>query len=134
MFAAVVPSEPGSDAERQGCWKVFRQAAREAFGRYPVDVPPLQDERALERAALTRLLQGTGFTSIDIAGFSASLTTSVDDAVGRLMSTYMPDLLPPEGYAWLEATLRARLRESASGSGLVPFTMESTVITAHRHF
>jgi hypothetical protein len=102
-------------------------------GAYPVDIPQIQDDRALQLESLARLLANAGFSSVSVESFSVSRPMTVDEASRILLLTYLPDLLPPAGYAQLTRMLSVELGKLAgAGTGTVTFVEHSDLVTARR--
>ena len=57
---------------------------------------------------------------------------TVDEAVGFLLLTYLPDLLPPAGYAHLTRVLKVELDKLDGDTGMVTFVEHSDLVTARR--
>ena len=130
LFATVLPAPPPEGTPNP--ISVFRAVWREVSGAYPVDIPQIQDDRALQLETLKRLLANAGFDSVSVQSFSASKPMTVDDARRFLLLTYLPDLLPPTGYAHLTRVLKAELAELSGGTGVVTFVEHSDLVTARR--
>jgi hypothetical protein len=111
---------------------VFRAAWQEVSDSYPVDIPPMQDDRALQTESLAMLLSNAGFTSLLVESFSVSKPMTVDEASRFLLLTYLPDLLPPAGFAQLTRVLKPALSELDGGSGTVTFVAHADLVTARR--
>ena len=79
------------------------------------------------------LLADAEFTSVAVKSFSCSKPMTVDDATRFLLLTYLPDLLPPAGFAQLKRVLKAELGElDDGGTGTVTFVEHSDLVTAQR--
>ena len=111
---------------------VFRAAWQEVSDSYTVHIPPIQDDRALQSESLAMLLANAGFTSLLVESFAVSKPMTVDEATGFLLSTYLPDLLPPAGFAQLTRMLKAELAELDGGTGTVTLVEHSDLVTARR--
>lgn len=129
-FAAVLPASPPDDTPDPV--SAFRAAWREVSANYPVVIPPVQDDRALEPESLSVVLRQAGFTSVSIEPFSGSKEMTVDEAVQCLLLTYLPDLLPAAGFAHLGQALEVRLAELAGSTGGITFVLYSNLVTARR--
>jgi SAM-dependent methyltransferase len=129
-FAAVLPAFRPDDTPDPV--SAFRSAWEEVSASYPVDIPPVQDDRALEPESLSVVLSQAGFTSVSIEPFSGSKEMTVDEAVRCLLLTYLPDLLPPTGFAQLKHALDVRLAELAESAGGITFVLYSNLVRALR--
>jgi SAM-dependent methyltransferase len=130
IFATVLPAPPRENTPNP--ISVFRDAWQEVSKTYPVDIPPIQDDRALHLETLKTLLATAGFDSVLVQSFSGSKTMTVDEAVRFLLMTYLPDLLPPAGFADLMGVLRVELGELGGDTGRVTFVEHSDLVTARR--
>jgi len=130
LLATVLPAPPPENTPNP--ISVFRAAWQEVSGTYPIDIPQIQDDRALQLEGLVRLLANAGFGSVLVRSFSASKPMTVDEASRFLLLTYLPDLLPPAGYAELTRVLNVELDELDGGTGTVTFVEHSELVTARR--
>jgi ubiquinone/menaquinone biosynthesis C-methylase UbiE len=130
LFAAALPASPPADTPDPV--SAFRAAWQEVSAIYPVVIPPVQDDRALEPENLSVVLMQAGFTSVSIEPFSGSKKMTIDEAVQCLLLTYLPDLLPAAGFAHLKHALEIRLAELAESTGSVTFVLYSHLVTARR--
>jgi ubiquinone/menaquinone biosynthesis C-methylase UbiE len=130
LLATVLPASPPDDTPNP--ISVFRAAWQEVSDTYTVNIPPIQDDRALQSERLEMLLANAGFTSVLVESFSASKPMTVDEASRFLLMTYLPDLLPPAGFAQLTRVLNAELAELDGGTGTVNFVEHSDLVTARR--
>jgi SAM-dependent methyltransferase len=130
LLATMLPAPPPENTPNP--ISVFRAAWQEVSGNYPVDIPPIQDDRALQLESLERLLANAGFSSALAQSFSASKPMTVDEASRFLLLTYLPDLLPPAGYAHLKRVLKVELDGLNGGTGTVTFVEHSDLVTARR--
>lgn len=130
LFAAVLPASPPDDTPDPV--SAFRATWQEVTATYQVDIPPVQDDRALDPESLSVVLSQAGFTSLSIEPFSGSKEMTVDQAVQCLLLTYLPDLLPAAGFAQLKRELEVRLVELSGSTGSVTFVMYSNLVTARR--
>jgi SAM-dependent methyltransferase len=130
LFAAVVPASPPDDAA--GAISAFRTAWRSASEIYPVDIPSIQDDRAIDPERLSPLLAASGFTSVSVQSFPVSRSMTVDEAEELYLLTYLPDLLPPDGLAELRRMVNSNLAEIATDEGTVTFVQHSDLVTARR--
>lgn len=81
---------------------------------------------------LPAVLTDAGFASLAIRSFSVSRHMTVDEATRALLLTYLPDLLPPAGFAQLEQALAPALTELAAEDGMVLFVEHADLVTARR--
>ncbi len=130
LLAAVLPASPPENAPSP--ISVFRAVWNEVSGNYPVEIPPIQDDRALQLEGLEDLLTDAGFSPVLVRSFSASKLMTVDEASRSLLLTYLPDLLPPAGYADLTRALESELGKLNGGAGTVTFVAQSDLVTARR--
>jgi SAM-dependent methyltransferase len=130
LLATVLPAPPPENTPNP--ISVFRAAWQEVSGTYPVNIPPIQDGRALQLESLKWLLANAGLSSVLVQSFSASKPMTVDEAVGFLLLTYLPDLLPPAGYAHLTRVLKVELDKLDADTGMVTFVEHSDLVTARR--
>jgi ubiquinone/menaquinone biosynthesis C-methylase UbiE len=130
LLAVMLPASPPEEPPTP--WSAFRAAWRDVTTTYPVVIPPLQDDRALQREQLTAVLTDAGFASLAIRSFSVSRHMTVDEATRALLLTYLPDLLPPAGFAQLEQALAPALTELAAEDGMVLFVEHADLVTARR--
>jgi ubiquinone/menaquinone biosynthesis C-methylase UbiE len=130
LLAAVLPSS--SPREVADPVSAYRSAWREVSETYPVEIPQIQDDRALDPEELTTVLTDADFTSVSVQPFSASKVVTVDEAVQSFFLTYLPDLLPPAGLTQLKRTLESKLAELAGGTGVVTYALHSDLVTAQR--
>ena len=70
---------------------------------------------------------------MSVQSFSVSNSMAIDEAVGLLLLTYLPDLLPPAGYADLTHLLSVELDTLGGGIGEVPVVVQSALVTARRN-
>jgi ubiquinone/menaquinone biosynthesis C-methylase UbiE len=131
LLAAVLPASPPQGVET--LWAALRRAWRDVTATHPVDIPPLQDDRALRRDDLAPLLQEAGFTSLAMESFSVSRNVTVDEAKEALLLTYLPELLPPDQFAQLEQALELCLVEMVADSGKTVFVEHAELVTAVRN-
>lgn len=130
VLAAVLPSSPSGDQPTP--WTAFRTVWRDVTANYPVDIPPLQDDRTLQPETLTPVLTATGFTSVATRSFSVSKLMTVDEVLRSLLLTYLPDLLPAAGFVELKDALERALWRLASRDGTIPFAEQADLVTARR--
>jgi ubiquinone/menaquinone biosynthesis C-methylase UbiE len=130
LLATVLPAPPPENTPNP--ISVFRAVWQEVGGTYPVNIPPIQDDRVLQLESLERLLANAGFSSVLVQSFSASKRMAVDEASRLLLLTYLPDLLPPAGYAHLTRRLKVELDKLDGGTGTVTFVEHSDLVTTHR--
>ena len=130
LLATVLPARPPED--KPNPISVFRAAWKEVSAIYPVEIPPIQDDRALQPETLLKLLKGGGFSSISIQSFSATKRMGVSEATQQLLMTYLPDLLPPYGISQLVRKLEDGLATLDGGTGTLTFALHSDLVTAHR--
>lgn len=130
LLASVLPAPPPENTPNP--ISVFRAAWQEVSGTYPVNIPPIQDDRALQLESLERLLANAGFSSVLVQSFSASKLMTVDEASRFLLLTYLPDLLPPAGYVHLTRMLKVELDKLDRGTGTVTLVEHSDLVTTHR--
>ena len=130
LLATVLPARPPEDAPDP--ISVFRSAWEEVSASYTVDIPPIQDERALQHEALVELLADAGFTSVSIQSWSATKQMGVTEATRHLLLTYLPDLLPPAGLSELRRVLETGLATLDGGADIVTFVLCSDLVTAYR--
>jgi SAM-dependent methyltransferase len=129
LLAAVLPAAP---ADRPNPIAAFRSAWSKASNAYPVSIPPMQDDRALQAEILADLLANAGFMSIVVEPVSASKAMTVQEIIELLLLTYLPDLLPPAGLVMLTRCLRDELDELDGGTGTITFVEQSDLVTARR--
>jgi ubiquinone/menaquinone biosynthesis C-methylase UbiE len=130
LLATILPATPPEDPPTP--WSAFRAAWRDVTTTYPVVIPPLQDDRALQREQLTAVLTEAGFDSLTFRSFSVSSPMPVDEATRALLLTYLPELLPPAGFVQLEQALAPALTELTDENGMVPFVEYADLATARR--
>ena len=130
LLANVLPASPPDDSPNP--FTAMRAAWGEANDTYPVEIPPIQDDRALEPETLPLLLEDAGFSSVQAWTFVASKPMSVEEAIECFLLTYGPDLLPSSGLALFEEVLRSKLSELEGDTGTVMFERSSTLVTARR--
>ena len=130
LLATVLPASPPEDTPDP--ISVFRAAWQEVSDTHSVNIPRIQDDRALRSESLKMLLADAEFTSVVVQSFSCSKPMTVDEASRFLLLTYLPDLLPPAGFAQLTRVLEAELAELDGGTGRVTFVEHSDLVTAHR--
>jgi SAM-dependent methyltransferase len=130
LLAAVLPVDPLD--ETQNPIMALRAAWSEASDAYPVTIPLIQDDRALQTDNLARLLVNAGFTSIVVQPLSVSKAMTVDEITELLLLSYLPDLLPPDGLAVLTRRLKEELDKLEGGTGMIPFVMQSDLVAARR--
>jgi ubiquinone/menaquinone biosynthesis C-methylase UbiE len=128
LLATMLPGSAPEDMPNP--ISVFRSAWQEVSRTYTIDIPPIQDDRVLQSERLELLLVNAGFTSVSTQKFSASKPMTVDQASRLLLLTYLPDLLPPAGFAQLTRVLEAELAELDGGTGTVTFVEHSDLVTA----
>ncbi len=128
LLTAVLPTAPAGDGPTP--WSAFRDAWHDITTSYPVVIPPLEDERALQRDQLVSLLADAGFTATAIRSFTVSKRMTVDEAVQSLLLTYLPDLLPSAGFSELANTLGDALTELAADDGSVLFGAHADLVEA----
>jgi SAM-dependent methyltransferase len=126
-LVSVVPAS-GPPDEGDG-WAALRGAFRATMAEHPVDVPDMEDHRVMEAGPLTDLLASSGFT---VSTTPAVLSQRCDPATAHdhLMSTYGPDLFPPEIRTLLSARVRENLVERIGADGLVPMAHPILVVGA----
>lgn len=130
LLASVLPAP--SPENTPNPISVFRAVWQEVSGTYPVNIPPIQDDRALQLESLERLLANAGFSSVLVQSFSASKLMTVDEASRFLLLTYLPDLLPPAGYVHLTRMLKVELDKLDRGTGTVTLVEHSDLVTTRR--
>lgn len=130
LLATVLPIPPPENTPNP--ISAFRSAWQEVSGTHPIEIPQIQDDRALQLESLIELLANAGFDSVLVQAFSASKPMTVDEASGLLLLTYLPDLLPPAGYAELTQVLSAELDKLDGGTGTFTFVQHSVLVTARR--
>ncbi len=130
LLATVLPAPPPENTPNP--ISVFRAAWQQVSGTYPIDIPQIQDDRALQLDSLVRLLANAGFGSVLVQSISASKTMTVDETSRFLLLTYLPDLLPPAGYAELTRVLRVELDKLDGGTDMVTFVEHSDLVTVRR--
>ena len=128
LLAAVLPAEPLVEAANP--ITAFRAAWSEASNMYPVKIPPIQDDRALQVEDLVGLLVDAGFVSTEVQSLSVSRTMTVDEITELLLLTYLPDLLPPSGLAELIRQLKGELDKLNDGTGTITYVEQSNLLTA----
>ena len=92
LLASVLPAPPPEDA--QSPVSAFRAAWQEVSATFTLDIPPIQDDRALHIESLAMMLSDAEFTSVVVKSFSVSKPMTIDEAIQTLLLTYLPDLLP----------------------------------------
>jgi len=130
LLATVLPALAPEDTPNP--ISVFRAAWQKVSAAHTVNIPPIQDDRALQSESLELLLTAAGFTSVSVQSFSASKSMTVDEAIRFLLLTYLPDLLPPAGFAEFRGVLKAELAELEGDTGTVTFVGHSDLVTARR--
>ncbi len=129
VLACVVPA---SGSEEDGPISVFRAAWRKVTTNFPVDVPAIQDDRAVDPGDLAVVLADAGFTSVSVRSISVTKQMTIEETVDSVFLTYLPDLLPPAGAAQLRRQLEFDLTDIADGTGVVVFTGTSDLVCARR--
>lgn len=129
-LVGVLPSTPPQDTPNP--ISVFRTAWQEVSTNWPVTIPPIQDDRALEPEMLISLLEESRFTSTTVQTISATKRMSISEASRNLLLTYLPDLLPPDGVRHLVHALEDGMADLDDGSGWVTFVLCSDLVTAQR--
>jgi ubiquinone/menaquinone biosynthesis C-methylase UbiE len=130
LLAAVLPGSPPVGASNP--ISVFRNAWHEVNSTFDVSIPEMQDDRALDTATLVGLLTDAGFTAASVRSYSVAKRMMPDEAVGSLLLTYLPDLLPEAGFKQLRHRLETDLVELAGADGNVTFVQHSQLVCARR--
>jgi SAM-dependent methyltransferase len=130
MLGAVLPASPPEGVET--LWAALRRAWRDVTALHPVDIPALQDDRALRRDDLALVLTDAGFTSLAVESFCVSKIVTVDEAKEALLLTYLPELLPPDQLAQLEQALERSLMEMVADTRTAIFVEHASLVTARR--
>jgi ubiquinone/menaquinone biosynthesis C-methylase UbiE len=130
MLAAVLPASPPEGVDT--LWDALRGSWRDVTALHPVEIPSLQDGRALRRDVLASLLEESGFTSLAMESFSVSKMVTVEEAKEALLLTYLPDLLPPDHFSQLEQALECSLLKMVADNGKAIFIEHADLVTAHR--
>ena len=130
LLAAVLPAAPLDETSNP--ISAFRTAWNEAINVYPVAIPPMQDDRALQAESLAGLLAHAGFMSVVVQPVSASKAMTVQEITELLLLTYLPDLLPPAGLATLTRCLKDELDKLDGGMGVITFVEQSDLVAARR--
>jgi SAM-dependent methyltransferase len=86
-------------------WIPFRTALRELLGSHPVEIPAIQDERALVPGQLQALLERSNFRLMSLSRVEFRRRCTIDDAKTVVLLTYVPDLLDREAQAELDTRL-----------------------------
>jgi hypothetical protein len=107
----LLPIAPPEDAVTR--WSAVRDAWRTVTLRYPVVIPPLQDNRALRGDELAGILGDAGFVSLTIEHSRCRRPSALPRPKGRFSSPISPSCSPPEGHAQLEEALECSLIELA---------------------
>jgi hypothetical protein len=111
---------------------VFRNVWQEVNATFGVPIPLIQDYRALEAESLAGVFADVGFTAPSFRSFSVAKPMMSEEAVGSLLLTYLPDLLPEAGFKQLRHRLEADLAELADANGTVTFVQHSLLVCARR--
>ena len=130
LLACVLPSS--ASAEGSGPISVFRRAWQEVTATFPVEIPPIQDDRAVDPEELAVILAVAGFSSISVQSISVTKQMTVDETVESVFLTYLPDLLSPTGHAQLRGRLEVGLSGIADDSGFITFIDRSDLVCARR--
>ena len=131
LLACVLPASPPE--EDPGPISVFRAAWQEVTATFPVDIPPIQDDRAVDPEDLAVVLANAGFTSVSVQAISVTKQMTVEETVEAVFLTYLPDLLPPPGLAQLKGRLQIGFAGIANGTGAVTFQDFSDLVCARRN-
>ena len=126
LLACVLPASPPEGD--QGPISVFRAAWHEVTATFPVDIPPIQDDRAVDPAGLAVLLGAAGFSSVSVQAISVKKQMTVEETIESVLLTYLPDLLSPAGLAQLRGRLEIGSAGITDNAGLVTFTDPSELV------
>ena len=130
LLACVLPSS--ASEESPGPISVFRAAWQEVTSTFPVDIPPIQDDRAVDPEDLAALLAAAGFASVSVQSISVTKQMTVDETVASVFLTYLPDLLSAAGRAELKGRLEIGFSGIADVTGLITFRDVSDLVYARR--
>jgi ubiquinone/menaquinone biosynthesis C-methylase UbiE len=130
VLACVLPASPPD--EKSGPISVFRASWQEVTAAFPVDIPPIQDDRAVNPESLAVVLADVGFTSVSTQSISVAQQMTVEKTIESVLLTYLPDLLPAAGIARLKDRLEIGLAGVADDTGMVTFTDSSHLVRAYR--
>jgi hypothetical protein len=130
LLAAVLPAAAFDEALNP--ISAFRAAWNETSNNFPVTVPPIQDDRALQKESLAGLLADAGFMSIVMQPLSTSKAMTVDEITELLLLTYLPDLLSQAGLSTLTRRLKYELDKLHGGTGMITFVLQSDLVAARR--
>ncbi len=130
LLACVLPAS-ASEAS-PGPISVFRAAWQEVAANFPVEIPPIQDDRAVDPESLAVVLADAGFTSVSVQSISARKQMTVEETVESVFLTYLPDLLSPAGLAQLRGRLEMGFSDIADDTGLITFRDFSDLVSARR--
>ena len=131
LLASVLPATTPPDHGANPI-SVFRAAWQEVTSTFKVDIPPIQDDRAVDSESLAALLADAGFTSVSVQPFSVTKQVTIEETIQSLFLTYLPDLLPPAGVAQLNRTLEIELAGLAADTGTITFVEPSNLVCARR--
>ena len=130
QLACVLPAWPsGGDT---GPISVFRAAWQEVTETFPVDIPPIQDDRALDPEDLELVLKGAGFSLASVESISVMKKMTVEETIALVTLTYLPDLLTPAASAQLQGRLEIGFAGIADAMGAVTFSESSDLVCARR--
>ena len=130
LLACVLPAS--APEESSGPISVFRAAWQEVTATFPVDIPPIQDDRALDPEDLAVLLADAGFTSVSVQSMAVTKQMTVEETVESVLLTYLPDLLSPAGLDQLKGRLEVGFSGISDDTGLITFRSLSDLVSARR--
>jgi SAM-dependent methyltransferase len=130
LLACVVPAS--TSRESAGPISVFRAAWQVVTATLPVDIPPIQDDRAVDPEDLAVVLAEAGFASVSVQSISVTKQMTVEETIESVLLTYLPDLLPPAGLTQLRDLLEAGFSGIADDTGLITFSYLSDLVSARR--
>jgi SAM-dependent methyltransferase len=132
-LVAVVPARTRS-AEPNG-WTALRSAFAVVHDQYPIELPPIEDGRALSSTSRTELLQAAGLDVCIERQIDLRDRLDPNVAYKHLWFTYGPGLFSEEAQAQLSQEIRLGLSALTERDGLVPmiYTVQIVVATARPH-
>jgi len=130
LLACVLPASVSE--ESPGPISTFRAAWKEVTANFPVEIPPIQDDRAVDPEDLAVILADAGFTSVSVQSISVKNQMTVEETVESVFLTYLPDLLSPAGLAQLRGRLEIGFSDIADDAGLITFRDLSDLVSARR--